>query len=128
MTDELSENWEGTFFEREEARIILNMTADEFAKSLMKNNPKDAKFFLAGAVFDLGWNGLKEKAEELTKVASEKFEGPYEQIFGMISFGKEQVDSGREEENVKRALYVLVGEVFHDRMRMIRKKEKAGRT
>lgn len=118
MAKELPENWEGTFFGDEEARQILNITAEEFVRSLLANNPKDAKFFLAGAAFDFGWHGQREKADELIKAASKEFKAPYEKIMGMIDFGKEQIALGLEESNVKSAIYSLIGEMFQDRMKM----------
>jgi len=120
MEKELPENWKGTFFEKKEATDILNMTAEEFVETLRKNNPKDAKFFLAGAAFDFGWNGLEEKMKELIKAASAKFDAPYEQILKMISFAKEQIGLGKKEESVLSAIYMLVGEIFQDRIRLIR--------
>ena len=113
MTVKLPENWNGTFFE-EEASEIANMTAEEFAESLMKNNPEDAKFFLAGAIFDFQWHGLTEKAVELIKVATEKFEAPYGKIPAMVTFGKKEVQSGKDEKEIKSMFYQLIGEMFAD--------------
>jgi len=118
MANELPENWKGTFFQDEEATAILNMTSEEFTASVMENNSNDAKFFLAGAAFDFGWNGLEEKAKELIKAASDKFDAPYEKIPGMIGFGKEQVALGLGEDSVKSAIYSVIGEMFQDRMRL----------
>ena len=114
MKNKLPENWDGTFFKEEEASKIINMTAVEFANSLMKNNSKDAKFFLAGAIFDLEWHGLTEKAAGLIKTASEMFEAPYEVIPEWISSGKKHIESGIEEQKVKSIFYRLIGETFED--------------
>lgn len=114
MENKLPENWDGTFFKEEEASMIANMTADEFANSLMKNNSEDAKFFLAGAIFDFQWHGLTKKAEELVKVASEMFEGPYERIPKMIADGKRKIEAGLNEEGAKAMFARVVREVFED--------------
>ena len=114
MENKLPENWDGTFFKEEEASMIANMTADEFANSLMKNNSEDAKFFLAGAIFDFQWHGLTKKAEELVKVASEMFEGPYERIPKMIADGKRKIEAGLNEEGAKAMFARVVQEVFED--------------
>jgi len=115
MEVEIPDNWDGIFFEKEKANKILKMAAMKFAELLMKNNPKDAKFFLAGAIFDLEWHGLTKKAEELVRVASEKFEAPYDKIFAMVAFGKEEVASSEDEQEIKSMFYCLIGEIFEDR-------------
>ena len=114
MTVELPENWNGTFFKRKEASRIANMTADEFANSLKESCPEDAKFFMAGAIFDFEWHGLIEKAAELIKTASEMFKGPYEVIPKWISSGKKHIESGIKEQEVKSMFYRLIGETFED--------------
>lgn len=119
MVKELPEDWNGTFFGKEEANAILNMTAAEFMESLLENNTEDAKFFLAGAIFDFDWNGLKEKAEELNKAASQKFHAPYEKIPEMAAFGKEKVALGLKECDARSAIYSVIGEMFEDKKRMV---------
>ena len=114
MTVKLPENWNGAFWGKDEASNILNMSADEFANSLVKNNPKDAKFFLAGAIFDFQWHGQSKKAIELIKTASEMFEGPYEVIPEWISFGKKHIKSGMKEQEIKSMFYRFIGETFED--------------
>jgi hypothetical protein len=115
MTVKLPENWNGAFFRKKEAGMILNMTAKEFADSLVKNNPKDAKFFMAGAIFDFQWHGLTEKAEELMKVALKMFNELYGVIPKWISFGKKYVEFEMNDEvEVKSIFYELIEEIFED--------------
>lgn len=114
MTVELPKNWNGAFWGKDEASNILSMSAEDFANSLIKNNPEDAKFFLAGAIFDFQWHGLTEKVEELIKTASEMFEGPYEVIPKWISSGKKHIESGMKEREVKSMFYRLIEETFED--------------
>lgn len=114
MVVKIPDNWVGTFFGEEEANKIVNMTARQFADLLMKNNSRKDKFFLAGAVFDLQWHGLTEKAEELVRVALEKFEAPYDKIFAMVAFGKEKIASDKDEREIKSNFYCLIGEIFED--------------
>lgn len=114
MTVELPEDWNGMFFGKEEASKIANMTAKEFAESLTKGQPEDAKFFLAGAIFDFQWHGQSKKATELIKTASEMFEGPYEVIPEWISFGKKHIKSGMKEQEIKSMFYRFIGETFED--------------
>ncbi len=114
MKVEIPEDWKGNFFDIEEAQHIIKMTAEEFILSLTEGQPSDAEFFLAGAIFDLYWNGLSEKAAELIIVASEKFNAPYRQIPVIIKLSKEEIATGKNEGDIKTMLYALIGAIFKD--------------
>lgn len=115
----LPEKWDGIFYSKEtHGDMIFDLSPEQFVGDLADHRG-DAPFLVAGACFDLLWNGEAERCDKLVEIARKRWTNElWSAITVLVAVGHEMLATGVEREIVGHVISNVVGGFFTGGVRL----------